>query len=117
MSIIDDDASLRSAMEDLITSLGLVARVFECAEDFLRSSASANTSCLITDIQMPGMNGLELQQSLIAQGSRVPIIFITAFPEAKLRARAEAAGALAFLEKPFDGKILIDCIEAALKRR
>jgi len=116
VSIIDDDASVRAAMEDLVNSLGLVACVFESAEDFLSSPASDGASCVITDIQMPGMNGEELQRHLRAQGSRMPMIFITAFPEKAIRERVEANGALAFLEKPFDGGVLVNSLRRALGR-
>ena len=101
VSIIDDDASVRAAMESLVRSLGFVAFVFKSAEDFLRSPRVDDSACLITDVQMPGMSGLDLQDRLIAQGNRVPIILITAFPEQTIRNRAQARGALAFLEKPF----------------
>jgi FixJ family two-component response regulator len=110
ISIVDDDASVRCAIEDLACSLGFAARAFESAQDFLRSPHIGDTSCLITDVQMPGMNGLELQRELLAQGRRMPIIFITAFPEKTIQARAEAAGAVAFLEKPFDGCSLASLI-------
>ncbi|SEF10292.1 Response regulator receiver domain-containing protein [Rhizobiales bacterium GAS191] len=114
VSIIDDDASVRVAMEGLVRSLGFVACAFESAEDFLRSPRVDETSCLITDVQMPGMNGLELQSHLLAQGRRLPIIFITAFPEQSIRQRAQAAGALAFLEKPFDGETMVGLLHKAL---
>jgi FixJ family two-component response regulator len=115
VSIIDDDASVRVAMAGLVRSLGFVACAYESAEDFLRSPQADETSCLITDVQMPGMNGLELQSHLLAQGRRLPIIFITAFPEPNIRKRAEAAGgALAFLEKPFDGGIIVSLLHEAL---
>jgi FixJ family two-component response regulator len=114
VSIIDDDASVRVAMAGLVRSLGFVACAFESAEDFLRSPQGDDTACLITDVQMPGMNGLELQSHLLRQGRRLPIIFITAFPEPNLRARAEAAGALAFLEKPFDGGTIVGLLQGAL---
>ena len=114
VSIIDDDASVRAAMEDLVNSLGFAACAFESAEDFLRSPELHDTSCVITDIQMPGMNGEELQHQLLAQGYRMPMIFITAFPEKCLRKRVEAAGALAFLEKPFDGGVLVSSLRHAL---
>jgi FixJ family two-component response regulator len=114
VSIIDDDASVRVAMAGLVRSLGFVARAYESAEDFLRSPQADDTACLITDVQMPGMNGLELQSHLLAQGRRLPIIFITAFPEPNIRKRAEAGGALAFLEKPFDGGIIVNLLQEAL---
>jgi FixJ family two-component response regulator len=114
VSIVDDDASIRAAMQSLIKSLGLVVFVFESAEDFLRSPRVDDSSCLITDVQMPGMSGLDLQDRLIAQGSRIPIIFITAFPEQTIRSRVQAGGALAFLEKPFAGRTVIELVRQAL---
>ena len=101
ISTIDHDASVRVALESLIKPLGFVAFAFECAEDFLRSPRVDDSSGLITDAQMPGRRSLDLQDRLIAQGSRIPIIFITAFPEQNIRSRAQASGARGFLEKPF----------------
>jgi FixJ family two-component response regulator len=106
VSIVDDDASVRAAMQSLLRSLGFVAFVFESAEDFLRSPRVDDSSCVITDVQMPGMSGLDLQDRLIAQGSRIPVILITAFPEQSIRSRAQAGGALGLLEKPFAGRAL-----------
>jgi len=117
VSIIDDDASVRAAMEALVRSVGFVAFAFESAEDFLRSPRVDDSACLITDVQMPGMSGLDLQNRLIAQGSHIPIIFITAFPEQDIRSRAQAAGAIAFLEKPFDGETMINLLRTALAAR
>jgi FixJ family two-component response regulator len=114
VSIVDDDASVRAAMEALIRSVGFVAFTFESAEEFLRSPRLDDSACLITDVQMPGMSGLDLQNRLIAQGSCIPIIFITAFPEQDIRSRAQAAGAIAFLEKPFDGEIMTNWVRKAL---
>ena len=114
VSIVDDDASVRAAMESLVRSLGFVAFAFESAEDFLRSPRVDDSACLITDVQMPGMSGLDLQDRLIAQGNRIPIIFITAFPEQAIRSRAEARGALAFLEKPFRCGTMIELLRQAL---
>ena len=114
VSIVDDDASVRAAMESLVKSQGLVAFVFESAEDFLRSPRVDDSACLVTDVQMPGMSGLDLQDRLITQGSRIPMIFITAFPEQTIRSRAEAGGALAFLEKPFGGRAMIELVRQAL---
>ena len=108
VSIVDDDASVRAAMRSLLRSLGFVAFAFESAEDFLRSPRVDDSSCLITDVQMPGMSGLDLQDRLIAQGSRIPIIFITAFPEQNIRSRAQASGARGFLEKPFAARTVIE---------
>lgn len=114
VSIIDDDASVRAATACLVRSLGFVACTFGSAEDFLRSPQVDDTSCLVTDVQMPGMNGLELQSHLLAQGRRLPIIFMTAFPEQNLRQRAQAAGAMAFLDKPFDGETMADLLHQAM---
>ena len=114
VSIVDDDASVRVALESLVRSLGFVAFAFESAEDFLRSPRVDDSGCLITDVQLWGMSGLDLQDRLIAQGSRIPIIFITAFPEQTIRSRAEAGGALACLEKPFRGRTMIELVRQAL---
>jgi FixJ family two-component response regulator len=115
ISIIDDDASVRAGMEALVNSIGFNACVFDSAEEFLRSSRIEDTSCLVTDVQMPGMNGLELQRQLVAQGRRIPIIFITAFPEQSGRQRALAAGALAYLEKPFAGEAMTSWLRKAME--
>jgi FixJ family two-component response regulator len=114
VSVVDDDASVRAAMQSLIKSLGFVVFVFESGEDFLRSPRVDDSSCLITDVQMPGMSGLDLQDRLIARGSRIPIIFITAFPEQTIRSRAQAGGAVGFLEKPFTGRAVIELVRQAL---
>ena len=115
VAIIDDDASVRAGMEALVSSIGFTACVFDSAEEFLRSSRIEDASCLITDVQMPGMNGLELQSKLVTQGRRMPIIFITAFPEQRGRERALAAGALAYLEKPFAGEIMTSLLRKAVE--
>ena len=115
ISIIDDDESMRCAVKSLVTSLGLNARTFASAEEFLRSSQVEHTSCLITDLQMPGLNGVELQRMLLAQGHHIPIIFMTAFPEERMRTRAIEAGALGFLSKPFESQMLINLIEKAIE--
>ena len=114
VSIVDDDASVRAAMQSLLRSHGFVAFAFDSAEDFLRSPRVDDSSCLITDVQMPGMSGIDLRDRLIAQGSRIPIIFITAFPEPTIRRRAQAGGALGLLEKPFAGKTMIELVRKAL---
>jgi FixJ family two-component response regulator len=106
ISIIDDDASVRAALGSLVRSLGFTARTFESAESFLDSPDLAQTSCIVTDIQMPGMSGLDLQDRLQAAGKAIPTVFITAFPEEHVRARAEAGGAIGFFPKPFDGQSL-----------
>jgi FixJ family two-component response regulator len=117
ISIIDDDASVRAATNRLVRSLGYIVHTFASAEEFLRSSHLNDTSCVIADVQMPRMSGVELQRLLIAQGVSLPIIFITAYPEENIRARAMAAGAICFLTKPFDGLTLIKCLDKALERR
>jgi FixJ family two-component response regulator len=116
VSIIDDDVSVRDATNGLVRSLGYTARSFASADEFLRSDSANDTSCVIADVQMPGMSGIELQSVLIARGRRVPIIFITAFPDEGSRARALDAGAICFLTKPFKGATLISCLETALGR-
>jgi FixJ family two-component response regulator len=114
ISIIDDDESVRAATNRLVRSLGLVALTFSGADEFLRSPRLDDTSCVIADVQMPGMSGIEMQSVLIARGKNIPIIFITAFPDEKIRARAMESGAVGFLSKPFKGSSLIEFIEAAL---
>ena len=116
ISIIDDDASVRVATNRLVRSLGYAAHSFASADGFLQSPHVNETTCVIADIQMPGMSGIELQSRLIAKGRSVPMIFITAFPEESIRSRALKAGAVCFLSKPFDGAILIECIDVALKK-
>jgi len=115
ISIIDDDESMRCAVKSLVTSLGFDACTFASAEKFLQSPHLDDTSCLITDLQMPGLSGVELQKSLLAQGRRLPIIFMTAFPEERMRARAIEAGALGFLSKPFESETLIKLIDKAIE--
>ena len=95
-------------------SLGFAPYVFESAEEFLRSLQIEETSCVITDVQMPGMSGLDLQDQLVIQGRRIPIILITAFPEQSAHERALAAGAFAYLEKPFDGEAMASLLRKAL---
>lgn len=114
ITIIDDDESVRTATESLVRSLGFSARTFACAEDFLNSPMLGATDCVITDVQMPGMSGVELQSALRARGDRTPLIFITAFPEEHVRRQVDAAGAFGFLAKPFDGNTMIACIDRAL---
>jgi FixJ family two-component response regulator len=116
ISIIDDDESVRDAVKGLVRSLGYTAATFSSAEEFLTSDRVDDTACLITDLQMPGMSGLELQRRLIARRFRLPIIFMTAFPEARARAQALAAGALCFLSKPLNDETLITCLGVALSR-
>jgi FixJ family two-component response regulator len=114
VAIVDDDASMRVAIEDLLGSVGISARSFASAEEFLLSGLQNQIACLISDIRMPGMTGLELQARLIAEGSRVPIIFITAHGNARVRTQALNSGAIEFLGKPFDDEKLLGSVRAAL---
>jgi FixJ family two-component response regulator len=114
ISIIDDDESVREATKSLVRSLGYDATTFTSAEEYLRSDRARDSSCLITDVHMSGMTGADLQERLIADGNRTPMIFMTAFSEEKIRSRVLAAGALGFLSKPFDDERLIECLDKAL---
>jgi FixJ family two-component response regulator len=116
ISIVDDDESVRAAMSSLVRSLGYQSCVFCSAEEFLTSPQLNDTSCVVADVQMPGMSGMELQNALAVRRPHIPVIFITAFPEERIRKRAEAAGAVAFFSKPVDGHALIECLDAALRR-
>jgi FixJ family two-component response regulator len=116
ISIVEDDESVRLAIKSLLNSVGLATHLFASAEAFLQSPHVSKTSCLILDVQMPGMGGIELQRVLISQGLSTPIIFITAFPEERIRTRVLEAGAICFLCKPFDEQVLLDCLASALKR-
>ena len=117
IAIVDDDESFRQATISFIRSLGYSTAAFASADAFLNSKSVENTDCLITDVQMPGMSGIELQSHLIAQGHRVPVIFITAFPETAARGLALGAGAIGFLGKPFVDENLISCLDKALATR
>ena len=117
IAIVDDDESFRRATTSFVRSLGYGTAAFDSAEAFLKSDRIDGADCLITDVQMPGMTGIELQGRLIAQGHRLPIIFITAFPEMKVRAQALAGGAVGFLSKPFNDQGLIACLNKALVAR
>jgi FixJ family two-component response regulator len=114
IAIVDDDESVRSAIHGVLKSVGLTTRSFASAEEFLRSGHQNETACLITDIQMPGMSGLELQAMLAEEELRIPIIFITAFGDAKTRTQAMRAGAVEFLGKPFDDDVLLESVRTAL---
>jgi FixJ family two-component response regulator len=116
ISIVDDDEDVRVATTKLVRLHGFVAHSFASAEEFLSSPYVRDTSCLISDVRLPGMSGIELQSHLIAQGKHVPVIFITAFPEENSHVRALKAGAAGFLTKPFSGNSLIACLHEALKR-
>ena len=115
ISVIDDDASVRVATNNLLRSHGYRVHTFASAEEFLRSAHLNDTSCVIADVQMPVMNGVELLTLMRTQGYGVPFIFITAFPDESVRARALKAGAICFLAKPFAAPTLIKCLGTALK--
>lgn len=116
ISIIDDDVSVRIAISRLVRSAGYLAHAFASADDFLNSQQIDETSCVIADVQMPGISGIELQNMLHLRGSSVPMIFITAFPDENTRARALNCGAVAFLSKPFDATTLVEFVESALRK-
>ncbi|WP_166303790.1 response regulator transcription factor [Bradyrhizobium sp. 2S1] len=115
ISVVDDDASVRAATENLLKSRGYIVQTFASAEDFLRSPRLNETSCVISDLQMPVMSGLDLLAEMRARCHGVPFIFITAFPNDRVRASALDAGAIGFLAKPFAGHTLIECLDAALQ--
>ena len=115
VSVIDDDESCRTALKEMLRSAGLSALAFASAEDFLKSGQQRQTGCLITDIRMPGMSGLELQAKLNADRCRIPTIFITAHGDEKMRMQALRAGAVEFLAKPFDDETLLERVRTALE--
>jgi FixJ family two-component response regulator len=115
IAIVDDDDLMRNALQGLLKSVGLPARAFASAEEFLNSGQPDQIACLIADIRMPGMSGLELQAKLNAARYRIPIIFITAHGDAKMRMQALRAGAVEFLAKPFDDEVLLGNVRAALE--
>ena len=117
ISIIDDDASVRAGTDNLLRSLGYTVYTFVSAEEFLRSAHLNDTSCVIADVQMPGMSGVDLQARLLAQGHRMSFIFITAFPEEAVRARALRGGAICFLTKPLNRLTLTRYLGTALERQ
>ena len=116
IAVLDDDSSVREATRGLMRSLGYAAVAFASAEEYLQSDRVRDTDCLITDVQMPGMNGIELQKRLIVDGHHTPVIFMTAFPTEKLRASALEGGAFGFLSKPFDEDQLLACLHSALAK-
>ncbi len=116
VAIVDDDESVQSALQDLIESDGLSALCFSSAEQFLGSEARGKAACLIADIRMSGMSGLELQAKLKAERCRIPIIFITAHGDAEMRTRAIRDGAVEFLSKPFDDAVILEVVHSALER-
>jgi len=116
ISIVDDDVALRNSLDDLIRSNGFPTQGFASAEEFMGSNQARDTACLILDVRMPGMSGLDLQRQIVATNLRIPIIFVTAHANDDARARALRGGAVAFLYKPFREEELLDAIGAALKR-
>ena len=114
ISIVDDDKSTRDAVECLVRSLGYRTATFDSAEAFIGSAQLNETSCLITDVQMPGLSGLELQDHLIADGRALPVIFMTALAEEAVRVRALRAGAVGFFRKPFDEDEMAMCLNRAV---
>jgi FixJ family two-component response regulator len=115
VAIVDDDDLMRSALQGLLKSAGLPARAFASAEEFLKSGQQNQVGCLVADIRMPGMSGLELQAKLNADHCRIPTIFITAHGDEKMRMQALRAGAVEFMAKPFDDEALLESVRAALE--
>jgi FixJ family two-component response regulator len=115
IAVVDDDEAIREALQSLLRSVGLRAEMFASAEDFWHAGQLQNTACLIVDVRMPRMSGLELQRQLAAAHCSIPLIFITAHGNAETRARALRAGAVAFLDKPFSDEVLLRAVHAALQ--
>ena len=115
VAVVDDDDLIRNALQGLLKAVGVSAAAFASAEEFLTSAEKQDIACLIADIRMPGMSGLELQAKLNAERCRIPIIFITAHGDEKMRMQALRAGAVEFLAKPFDDEALIESVRAALE--
>jgi FixJ family two-component response regulator len=116
VAIVDDDESVQRALQDLIESDGLSALCYSSAEQFLDSEARNKAACLIADIRMPGLSGLELQAKLKAERCQIPIVFITAHGDAEMRIHAMREGAVEFLSKPFDDAVLLEIVHTALDR-
>jgi FixJ family two-component response regulator len=116
IAVVDDDELMRGALQGLLKEAGLFVRAFESAEEFLESGQQHHTSCLIADIRMPGMSGLDLQARLSAEQIKIPIIFITAHGDERMRMQALRSGAVEFLTKPFDDEVLLETVRAALER-
>lgn len=115
ISIVDDDSSVRAAADNLLTSYGFEVYTFASAKDFLQSACLHASSCVVADVQMPGMSGLDLLVEVRSRGNHTPFIFITAFADHSVRTRAMKVGAACFLEKPFTSATLIESIEIVLK--
>ena len=116
VAIVDDDDLMRGALQGLLNASALTVRAFASAEEFLNSHDHGHAACLIADIRMPGMSGLDLQARLRAEQIRIPTIFITAHGSARIRTQAMRGGAVEFFEKPFDDEVLLDSVRAALAR-
>jgi FixJ family two-component response regulator len=116
VSIVDDDESVREATINLMRAAGFSPEAFPCADDFLKSESRGRTDCLIADLHMPGMSGLELHGRLVQSGNAIPTILITAYPDEKIRASAVQAGIVGYLTKPFNANELLDCIHSALNQ-
>jgi FixJ family two-component response regulator len=116
ISVIDDDASVRTATENLLSSHGYLVHTFASADGFLRSARLNDSSCVVADVQMSAMSGLDLLAHMRILGNDTPFVFITAYPDESVRSQALKAGAICFLAKPFAAPVLIDCIETALNR-
>jgi FixJ family two-component response regulator len=114
--IVDDDRSIRNAMQDLLKAAGFSAATFEDAESFLRSASCASAACLVADMRMPGMTGLQLHQELVASGHAISTIIVTAHPEELTQARARQAGITCYLIKPFTPDELLECVREALAK-
>ena len=115
VAVIDDDHAVRESSESLIRSAGFAVRVFDSAEQFLKSPYLRKAACLVLDVRMPGMSGPELRRKLLSEGYEVPVIFITAAADEEAKARELTNGAVAYLTKPFDEKELLPAIDRALK--
>ena len=115
IAIVDDDELARDGIRELVESFGYATATFTSAEHFLRSAVIAQATCLITDLQMPGQSGLELQEALRSRGYQMPVILVTAYPNDKDRIRALNNGAIDFLSKPFDDRWLMECLTDAIK--
>ncbi|MGC2200021.1 MAG: response regulator [Stellaceae bacterium] len=114
IAVVDDDESVREALTSLVRSLGYVAYAFECAEDLLKSKRRRRVTCVVADVQMPGMTGLELHNRLVSSGEPIPTILVTAFPDDRARERALRAGVICYLTKPFSEGDLLACLRSTL---
>jgi len=115
--VVDDDPSVREGTTDLLNAMGFSTEAFESAEGFLNSEIRSHTSCLVADVQMPGMSGIELHKQLAASGTPIPTILITAFPDTRARTEALQVGVTCYLAKPFDEQAFLACIHLALEPR